>query len=85
MAPANRVDEPLVWRCVTRDEWEAFLKQFPERRSYKTGICEPPQEICEWPMGRPIARVTFGEWPEGRKNPDWNAKVYQISSARPPF
>lgn len=73
----------LAWRRVTRDEWLAFIHQFPGRQSYKTGICEPPVEIAEWPIGRAIASVTFGDWPEGAKAPDWNVKVYRITDAMP--
>jgi len=76
-----------AWRRVTQEEWRAFIERFPDRRSYRTGICEPPQEICESPPsvngrpGRAIASITFGDWPEGRKNPDWDAKVYKINEA----
>lgn len=79
------------WTRVTRDEWQAFIARFPDRRSYRTAICEPPQEICESPPsskghpGRAIASITFGDWPEGAANPDWNAKVYKINpSIEPP-
>jgi hypothetical protein len=76
---------------VTEAEYEVFIAKFPDRKSYVTGICEPPQRISEWPPsskgkpGRPIASIAFGDWPEGRKNPDWDAKVYKINEdAEPP-
>ncbi len=81
--------QTLTWRRVSEEEWRAFIEQFPDRRSYRTGICEPPKEICESPPseagkpGRSIASITFGDWPEGAKNPDWNAKVYEITDAAP--
>lgn len=43
---------------VTREEWLAFIRQFPDRESAKTGICEPPQEICTV-GGTKIAYVSF--------------------------
>lgn len=76
--------EELTWRRVEREEWQAFIRQFPQRSSYKTGICEPPQEICEWPEGRQIASVQFGDWPAGAKTPDYDIKVYSITNAEPP-
>ena len=33
-------------KVVTRDEYLAYIAQFPSRMSYRTGICEPPQEHC---------------------------------------
>lgn len=79
----------LTWRRVTESEWRAFVERFPDRRSYRTGICEPPKEICESPPsvkdtpGRAIASITFGDWPKGAATPDWNAKVYEITDAEP--
>lgn len=71
----------MAWRRVSEPEWRVFIEQFPGRVSYRTGICEPPKEICEWPTGRPIATITFGDWPEGAKNPDWDAKIYRIDDS----
>jgi hypothetical protein len=72
------------WQRVSRDEWFAFISQFPDRFSYKTGICEPPKQMCELPDGQVIAHITFGDWPAGATEPDWNAKVYQINKAVKP-
>ena len=78
------------WKRVTPEEWRAFIEQFPDRRSYRTGICEPPKEICESPPstaetpGRAIASITFGDGPAGRKRPNWETKVYEINRAAVP-
>jgi hypothetical protein len=45
-------------RQVTREEWQAHIRQFPDRRSYRTGIVEPPQELCE-NDGVVVARVSY--------------------------
>lgn len=45
-------------REATRDEWLAFIRRFPNRTSYRTGICEPPQEHCV-NDGALIARVVY--------------------------
>jgi hypothetical protein len=45
-------------KIVTRDEWLAYIQQFPDRRSYRTGIIEPPIEVCE-ADGRQIAVVSY--------------------------
>jgi hypothetical protein len=46
------------FKRVSRDEWRAHIERYPTRRSYRTGICEPPQEICEHD-GVVIARIVY--------------------------
>jgi hypothetical protein len=33
-------------REVTQEEYHAYIQRFPTRRSYRSGIPEPPQELC---------------------------------------
>jgi hypothetical protein len=60
----------LPMKTVTRDEYLAYIGQFPDRLSYRTGICEPPQEHCvigHMPdrggidKGTLIGRITFND------------------------
>ncbi len=44
---------------VTQPEYHAFIRQYTNRQSYRTGIVEPPQEICKLPDGVIIGRIIF--------------------------
>lgn len=72
------------WHRVDRETWKAFIQLFPDRVSYKTGICEPPMELCESPKGRVVASVTFGDWDQTTNKPLWDVKVYRINEAARP-
>ncbi len=64
---------------VTQAEYHEFIQTFPDRLSYRTGICEPPQEICELPDKRVIGRIIL---------PFQEPRRYYIArdlSARPPI
>ncbi len=46
---------------VTQPEYHAFIRQYTNRQSYRTGIVEPPQEICKLPDGVIIGRIIFSQ------------------------
>jgi hypothetical protein len=55
----------LNGREVSRDEYLAFIRRFPERVSTRTGICEPPQEQCH-NGGELIGRIVLAD-PQPRR------------------
>lgn len=50
-------------RQVPKAEYLAFIQQFPERLSSRTGICEPPQEQCV-NDGTLIGRIVLYDAPD---------------------
>jgi hypothetical protein len=62
-------------RDVTCDEYLAYIAGFPARTSYRTGICEPPEEHCV-DHGVLIGRITYYDLAPLKGEP--NLRVYQI-------
>lgn len=62
-------------REVTREDYHAFIQRYPERLSYRTGICDPPQEHCV-NDGVLIGRIRYGYY-------DLKPECYEVAAEGP--